>query len=620
MTDYELGKIRRSAVIITSGPGAIIDFRADGGPVSGIAAGLEAWDHGFPPKGLNNPQTVCEIRLQDKLGVGGFRLPPVIDEDQTKKSHVTHSLIAARFPDWQMCPSCKRVGPSKLWLSDPLETSLYCGECTSNMPGSGGDKHKKQYVVPVRFVMACVAGHIDEFPWYEWVEHKPGCQNSENDGFMILESKSPGLSGLILSCEECGESRSMEKIFSPASWAGFHCRGRRPWLIFAKNEQCSLTPRALQRGASNLYYPVMESAISIPPWSDRITDALGVRFEDIKSTNPAKRYYYITEILADHDWMKAIIRELDMSIDEFARRVIERINMISDENRPSLLEEEYRQFLIGEYSNLKEDREFEIRKVSVSDILKPYFSSIVRAVRLREVRAIRGFTRINPPAPEDERFIARLSAERKDWLPAIEMRGEGVFLGFSSESIRKWEKNPVFVERAAEINRKWIADLEKRYGTIKPARKITPRFLLIHTFAHVLMRQLTLECGYSSAALRERLYVSEGPSGMCGLLIYTSTSDADGTLGGLQRQGEIGRIESTIGDAIEAIEWCASDPLCIEGILAAPESYSKAACHACVLAPETSCEEFNRFLDRATLVGLPDVPDIGYFSHLLKRD
>ena len=182
-----------------------------------------------------------------------------------------------------------------------------------------------------------------------------------------------------------------------------------------------------------------------------------------------------------------------------------------------------------------------------------------------------------------------------------------------------WERQEIVVQRAEKVNRAWRTEWRRRYGEGEPSRRITPRDLLIHTFAHTLMRQLSLECGYSSAALRERLYVSDGDAGMAGLLIYTATSDSDGTLGGLQRQGESARIGRAIAMAIRAMEWCSSDPLCIEDMIGGGNGLSLAACHACVLAPETACEEYNRFLDRAMLVGLPSAPDIGFFSPLLRN-
>jgi hypothetical protein len=140
---------------------------------------------------------------------------------------------------------------------------------------------------------------------------------------------------------------------------------------------------------------------------------------------------------------------------------------------------------------------------------------------------------------------------------------------------------------------------------------------MIHSLAHALMRQLTLECGYSTASLRERLYVSDGVDGMTGLLIYTATSDSDGTLGGLQRRAGPDLLGPTILGALKSVQWCSSDPLCISGLTAAPDSHSIAACHSCMLMPETSCEMHNRFLDRTLLIGSDDCPDTGFFRPLL---
>jgi hypothetical protein len=228
-----------------------------------------------------------------------------------------------------------------------------------------------------------------------------------------------------------------------------------------------------------------------------------------------------------------------------------------------------------------------------------------------------GFTRIQPPG-DGQTDVAQLSATPLDWLPAIEVRGEGIFLEFDQTQLAKWEKSPGPMARAARIHDRWQIEWRERHGPkAKVPRPITPRLLLVHTFAHALMRQLTLDCGYSSTALRERLYVETDPANlMGGVLIYTATTDDDGTLGGLQRQGDPRLIDRTVRAAIRAQAWCSSDPLCIEDMLAPEDGLSLAACHSCVLSPETSCEEFNRFLDRAMLVGTPDSPETGFFSTL----
>ena len=106
---------------------------------------------------------------------------------------------------------------------------------------------------------------------------------------------------------------------------------------------------------------------------------------------------------------------------------------------------------------------------------------------------------------------------------------------------------------------------------------------------------------------------------MCGVLIYTASGDSEGSLGGLVRQGEPGRLEDTILAAIHNAEWCSSDPICIQSPGQGPESCNLAACHNCALLPETCCECGNRLLDRGTIVGVLENEDIGYFSELRNR-
>lgn len=612
MYNNDLGKLRRSSVVLTNGPGSVVDFRADGAPVSAVVSGLDVWDVTFPPKGLINPQTISESRLERKLNVRGFRLPPVVDENyrdpKTDKPDDRH-LRAYRFPEWLQCPQCEKVGPADRWQMDEGRAYRYCGACTAKSPG-----RRKVFAVPVRFVMACENGHLQDFPWHYWVGHREGCGNRNR--FLKLRSEHPGLSGLILSCPECKAERSLDGIFLSDNWNGFRCSGRKPWLGDAE-EECNKKPRVLQRGASNLYFPVTESALSIPPWSDRLQMALGDKFSELVNTAEADRAPYI-RILNSNGSLTAVLQDLKLTPEELADRIRERINRISAAEVTDLRPEEYRQFISGEDTPEMEAQEFKVKNVKIPRVLQPFFNHIIRVERLREVRAIIGFTRINPPGDEPDRQYCQISQGHLPWLPAIEVRGEGIFIALNEGSLEEWEQIPAVQERAAKIDQRWKAEQAARFGSAHESRTITPRFLLIHTLAHALMRQLTLDCGYSGASLRERLYVSDGPGEMAGFLVYTSTSDSDGTLGGLQRQGEMERIERTTLAALSSMEWCSSDPLCIQGIVAVPESYSAAACHACVLAPETSCEEFNRFLDRATLVGTPEAPDTGYFHSLLR--
>src|ERR1700752_1200380 len=314
MASNELGPLRRSAAATSFGPGAIVDFRAGAATISAVVAGLEEWDRNFPPAGMLHPQAIREERLQKKLNVRGFRLPPV--RDPARDSNAERALVAVRFPRWLQCPQCDRVGREERWNDNPGQAGRICASCTNKAPS-----RDSVFVIPVRFVMACEDGHLDEFPWHFWVGHREGCTN--RDGFLSLKSEQAGLAGLILSCPKCNARRSMDGIFSKDTWQRFsNCQGRRPWLATG-SETCTHKPRAVQRGASNLYFPVIESALSIPPWSDRLQEALGVHWDAIVRTESEDRTAFI-RILARGD-LAAVLQELQLTPEQLAAEIERRL-------------------------------------------------------------------------------------------------------------------------------------------------------------------------------------------------------------------------------------------------------------------------------------------------------
>jgi hypothetical protein len=612
MSHNKLGDARRSAVIMNFGPGAVVDFRVPqtGAPASVVAGGLEMWDQCAPPAGLANRQTIYEPRLQKKLDVGGFRLPPVSetpDEDAAPDSY----LVGVRFPGWLVCPECEDLKLAQKWTSDPGDPSRYCSPCSSRQHGN-----RRVFTVPVRFVIACENGHLDDFPWQVWVRHRSGCSNRNK---LKLLSTGAGLAGLQVKCMSCKSQRSLENIFKRGALRdeGVNCSGRRPWLT-TDNQDCNLTPTTLQRGASNLYYPQLVSALDIPPWSDNIQKALGQFWDSMLNVNggSVERKMHLEFI-----WNQLPFQ--DRTVDEIAQVIENRIQVINEPERENLRWDEYRQLCEAAATAVHD--EFDIRAETVPTLLTPFISRLVRVMRLREVRALTGFTRIdtpraglpaNPNRPPAR--IAFLSAYKKNWLPAIEVRGEGIFFELDPKAICQWEEQPDVLERVrsiapALVDSMSLSDEDKR----APVEQLAARFLLCHTLAHVLMRQLSLQSGYSSASLRERLFIGNMPESMCGIMIYTASPDSDGTLGGLQRQGKAGRFEETFVQAIESIRWCSSDPLCVEGVSSETEPTNLAACHSCVLTSETSCEEFNRYLDRGALVGIPGSAKLGFFTGLL---
>jgi Domain of unknown function (DUF1998) len=193
------------------------------------------------------------------------------------------------------------------------------------------------------------------------------------------------------------------------------------------------------------------------------------------------------------------------------------------------------------------------------------------------------------------------------------VRGEGIFLVLSSDRLDDWNKSfgAFHRERLKRVNKNLHAQSDRRH---QHAEEATPKYVLLHTFAHVLINQLVFDCGYGSSSLRERIYCSDTNPQMSGILIYTAAGDSEGTMGGLVRMGEPEFLGRTIARALDRARWCSSDPVCIESSGQGPDSCNLAACHSCALLPETSCEQQNRLLDRGLLVGVLDNPQAGYFS------
>jgi hypothetical protein len=248
--------------------------------------------------------------------------------------------------------------------------------------------------------------------------------------------------------------------------------------------------------------------------------------------------------------------------------------------------------------------------------------------RLREVRALAGFSRIDPypvsaeqvPKAIIDGFVAAISKTPRTWLPAAEIRGEGLFLRFRNEAVDAWiNENPGTTRRIGVLDA--ISDRMAAERGYTRSYRITPRLLLVHSFAHALIRQISIECGYSSSALRERLYVAETSDtapAMNGVLVYTGSPDSEGSLGGLVRLAEPALLELIVKRTIANARWCGSDPVCLETEPAqSGDRVGGAACHCCLLVPETACEKFNRELDRTMLVGSPDQGFAGFFDALV---
>jgi len=351
-----------------------------------------------------------------------------------------------------------------------------------------------------------------------------------------------------------------------------------------------------------MYFPVIASALDIPPWSDGLQQRLKRDWDRILHLDELHLRAFLSSL--------ELHRKLGMTEEELFEAVAQRRSRLQDASVEALRIDEYAQLTSDVSSPEDELAEFELRVEQVPDQMRPWISRLARVVRLREVRVLRAFTRIRHPDPEVTGYLpawAPLSATPQGWLPAVEVRGEGIFVELARDAIEHWSEE--HEARAREIDGRWKEEWERRHPDAPLPPPVTPKRLLIHSLAHALIRQLGMDCGYSAASLRERLYTD---AECAGLLIYTAAPDSDGTLGGLARQGKIERFLPMLGAAIHAQRWCSSDPLCLSGAHAFSESASGAACHSCLLVSETSCEEFNRLLDRQTLVGGDAAP--GFFE------
>ena len=604
-----LGSIRRSQLVSSFGIGAIVDLEKG----SFMPMGLEDWERatGLPSLHIGEP------RLQGMLGVRHFRLGPVKEDiPGTRQVRARSAAPAVRFPDWHECPSCHRIGRQ----DEPFELADDGGRLKCLACGGSG-----VHTTPVRFVLACRRGHMADFPWAWWA-HRDRAGGICDAPSLYLGSygRSAALSDLYVECKGCGTKdspvrKSLGDAFRADAMGDRSCTGFRPWL-YDREEGCTETVRAIQRGASNVHFGVVCSALSIPPASEPVS----LIVEELRGVLDA----------VPESTLPTVLEGLAPQHGVTAKQLLAAYRQLrSVETGSEVLTE--REARMQEYAALSEDRddpvvsgvvpEFRNRVADAPGSLDQYFELVGAASRLREVRALAGFSRIEPyPVAAEgvsrairDGLVSPLSKSPRGWLPAAEIRGEGIFFRFRTEAVDAWvQENPALVRRVELLEARSSALAEQRQFVRTYA--VTPRLLLVHSFAHAVIRQISVECGYSASALRERLYVSE-PDGdrpaMNGVLIFTGSPDSEGSLGGLVRLADPELLEAIVQRTLQSAGWCGSDPVCIETDVAqSGERVSGAACHCCLLLPETACEKFNRELDRAVMAGDSEGTFRGYFA------
>jgi len=609
-------QIRRSQYISPFGVGAILDI----GKESFVASDISKWHK-------NAGEVIHLKRLEHRLHVTEFRMPPT-PKGAWERNPL--SLPYYRFPQWLFCPSCRKMTRWSINSEKTGETPR-CGKCRG-----------KKELVPMRFVMACEKGHMSDIDWSWWAHSRSnvaadGRCSSQELSFRSVANRGGGLASLEVRCEKCGEGRSLEGIASKNSMQsiGVRCSGKQPWEFVPQgtNIECEHTPQGLQRGATNLYYPKTVSALDIPCGQ--------VNLEDEEKKNEIRSHYLYKELkdqLSSGDGevaitlanrISTIIAEsvhcetqdvMDIasgdSSEDMGSDLSDNEGVISESD---ILIEEW-PILVNPPKNDDHHQIFRAEDITIAGLDNSYglenlMDKLVLVHRLREVRVLRGFHRV---IPGDEETLVRADLGKSyPWLPAIEVFGEGIFISFKEAEIASW------CEKHGSIIQDRIGLMKTKYdeNNLEFLPSPTPRFVMLHTFAHLFMLQLSFECGYSASSLRERIYAAEPESDsgpMAGILIYTADSDSEGSLGGLVRQGRPDRLIPTLLSALEKGTWCSSDPVCRELPGQGMNGLNRAACHSCALVSETSCTCNNVLLDRMLVLG-NDHGEYGFFSSVLKE-
>ena len=577
MFEKKLGEIRPNQLITTYGPGAIVDAINDSLTVLDISYWRE--------KGTE----INDIRLANYLKVKKLYSP---------KTGGKEDIPVVSFPYKHVCANskCRAIFDVREHFDiDHYNNSQGQVKC----PYCGWDSF------PSRFIVICEDGHMDDFPWRWWCHY--GDTSCKKTIRLKSTGKTSSLAELVVECD-CGNARrSMIRAMSREQFSGLKCSGNHPHRPGTK---CSCHNKPVipcQRGASNVYFPVIRNAISIPPYTNPINDIMSAHREAVEKL--AKLGKPGLDLAYDDFFSEKFSRE---EFDSAYERLSEDIKEFTE-----LKEMEYMAITHHEDVKFQHDvKHFKAEEVNLLPGLKKYISRVIKIHRLREVRVLTGFTRLETAEPdvEDGPRICKLKpAQGEKWLPAVAVHGEGVFIELNRETVADWTKIPCVGMRSGKYEEYYGQYCENRGW--EHYKKRNAEYVLLHTFSHLLIKEMALVSGYSSAALSERIYSNEK---MCGLLIYTGAADKEGSLGGLVEQGGMEKFVPLVRRALENALTCTTDPECFMKNPTS-ERLNGAACHSCSMISETACECGNRLLDRAFVTPIPGHEEMAYFRGLVNN-
>jgi hypothetical protein len=636
-------QIRTGQLIAPFGPGSIYTDRHG---IPHVVAGLDHWFKVWnPSKGMEDcgqPDEfeIFEPRLAELLGVNRFRMPPDFRQrrrGQEAPPNADLKVPALRFPRWYRNT---RSGEMRRFSLETLKLER---------PTDGGRWQ------PVRFVAVCSHGHLCEFPWKEWID----CNCPGDGDLRLIDRGGSELSSITVRCQSCGKGRSLTGTTIPPDRdkgtksefekASIRCPGDRPWLgEDAQDGHCAAPLVGALINQTNIYFPRTISAISLPDLGEQDTEVTRLRAEidTLSVVGMAKTMWKMNETESAVAFVGSKLAKLgipydDATLEKALESLFSGAACGAGEGAPAPAhpESEFMRFRRAEFNVLRQgiddpERSPRLRVLpsQVPAELSDWIGRIGLVERLCETRVFFGFDRLEPstsPLSEMPSFalkqLFRVAPEETEtWLPAVEVYGEGIYVELREEAIGNWQRdNTEWL--TSRLGTDFVRRLEDSCWALRPMnpadRNWASRFLLVHSLSHLLINQLVFECGYSTASLRERLFVStDSVAPMAGFLLYTAAGDSEGTLGGLVRLGQPARLGPVFRRALDRASWCSADPVCSENLGGRGSRLANlAACHACTLLPETSCETINQGLDRGMVVGTPELRPKGFLSRLVEE-
>ncbi len=586
-----------------AGVGSVVDLPS----MSVIVRGLDVWGADAPV--VSEPRLLVQVqRAMPGAGVMSLRAAPW-DPQSSDDPQAATGVPVTPFPRWLRCPACHQLLPMD--GVDQLElvhrwgrrpdlakwVHVHCPRQTHHASIS-----KRRACIPARFLVACKRGHLDEFPYVDFVHVRgdhpcAGAQLEMRDAGSILGPR------VTVACTACKARRNIsEAAGSRGEKALPRCRGRHPHL--QSFEPCGEPLRLLVLGASNLWFNITLSALHLPA-DDPVAAAVAEHWHilaglvDLPPATLRTTVGAMPDLRALHGLSEP---ELATVLDaERKRRAA--LPEGAEPELPGILDAEWD--LLRHPTTMQADEDFLAVPTPPPTEWAGLLRNVVQVERLREVQASLGFARIDAPDRSDHhRSRAPLAAGHVGWVPALERRGEGIFLELHGSAVDAWCDQ---VDEHPDV-----VSLRDAYDRWRRNRDLSPdpafpvaRYLLLHTLSHLLLRTVALECGYSSASIRERLYIGSASAPAAGFLLSTAASDSEGTLGGLVALGAAKFLGRLLDQALHGAETCSSDPLCAERLPEPPsDQLYGAACHACLFLSETSCESGNRWLHRGVLVEL----------------